>query len=108
MGRLLGTDTKAVQADRRAAVEQAARDYGCVVLLKGARTLIAAPDGRLAVNTTSNPGMATGGAGDVLDGHDRGAAGGETGRLGGGGGGRVSAWAGGGLGRRRSRAARPG
>ncbi|MGI4787233.1 MAG: NAD(P)H-hydrate dehydratase [Janthinobacterium lividum] len=68
MGRLLGTDTKAVQSDRRAAVEQAAQDYGCVVLLKGARTLIAAPDGRLAVNTTSNPGMATGGAGDVLTG----------------------------------------
>jgi hydroxyethylthiazole kinase-like uncharacterized protein yjeF len=68
MGRLLGTDTKTVQSDRRAAVEQAAQNYGCVVLLKGARTLIAAPDGRLAVNTTSNPGMATGGAGDVLTG----------------------------------------
>ena len=68
MGRLLGTDTKAVQADRRAAVELAARDYGCPVLLKGARTLIADPSGRLAVNTTSNPGMATGGAGDVLSG----------------------------------------
>lgn len=68
MGRLLGTDTKTVQADRRAAVESAARNYGCVVLLKGARTLIAAPDGRLAVNLTSNPGMATGGAGDVLTG----------------------------------------
>jgi len=68
MGRLLGTDTKSVQADRRAAVEQAASDYGCPVLLKGARTLIASPDGRLAVNTTSNPGMATGGSGDVLSG----------------------------------------
>jgi len=68
MGRLLGTDTKAVQADRRASVEEAARDYGCPVLLKGARTLIADPSGRLAVNTTSNPGMATGGSGDVLSG----------------------------------------
>ncbi len=68
MGRLLGTDTKTVQGDRRAAVEQAAQTYGCVVLLKGARTLIASPDGRLAVNMTSNPGMATGGSGDVLTG----------------------------------------
>ena len=68
MGRLLGTDTKTVQSGRREAVEQAAQRYGCVALLKGARTLIAAPDGRLAVNTTSNPGMATGGSGDVLTG----------------------------------------
>jgi len=68
MGRLLGTDTETVQADRREAVESAARTYGCVVLLKGARTLIADASGRLAVNTTSNPGMATGGAGDALTG----------------------------------------
>ena len=68
MGRLLGTDTKTVQADRRKAVEDAAQTYGCAVLLKGARTLVADPDGRLAVNTTSNPGMATGGSGDVLTG----------------------------------------
>ena len=68
MGRLLGTDTKTVQAERRTAVETAAHEYGCIVLLKGARTLIAAPDGRLAINTTSNPGMATGGAGDTLTG----------------------------------------
>ena len=68
MGRLQGTDTQTVQADRRKAVEDAARTYHCAVLLKGARTLVADPDGRLAVNTTSNPGMATGGAGDVLTG----------------------------------------
>jgi hydroxyethylthiazole kinase-like uncharacterized protein yjeF len=68
MGRLLGIGTEDVQRDRRAAVTQAAEIYGCVVLLKGARTLIADPDGRLNVNTTSNPGMATGGAGDVLTG----------------------------------------
>ena len=68
MGRLLGSDTKMVQADRRTSVETAAQNYGCMVLLKGARTLIASPDGRLAVNTTGNSGMATGGAGDVLTG----------------------------------------
>ena len=68
MGRLLGTDTDAVQSDRRAAVTQAAETYGCVALLKGARTLITSPEGLLYVNTTSNAGMATGGAGDVLTG----------------------------------------
>ncbi len=68
MGRLLGLDTKAVQADRRAAVEQAAQTFGCIVLLKGGRTLIAAPDGGVSINTTGNAGMATGGAGDVLTG----------------------------------------
>jgi NAD(P)H-hydrate epimerase len=68
MGALLGIETAAVQADRRAAVEQAVQKYGCTVLLKGARTLVASPDGRLNVNTTGNPGMATGGAGDVLTG----------------------------------------
>lgn len=68
MGRLLGLDTKAVQADRRGAVEQATERFGCVVLLKGGRTLIAAPGGTLSINTTGNAGMATGGTGDVLTG----------------------------------------
>ena len=68
MGRLLGTDTKTVQADRRGSVEGAARQFGCVVLLKGSRTLIADADGHLHVNTTGNAGMATGGAGDTLTG----------------------------------------
>lgn len=68
MGRLLGSDAKAVQADRRTAVETAVSTYGCVVLLKGSRTLIAAPDGNLYINATGNSGMATGGMGDALTG----------------------------------------
>jgi hydroxyethylthiazole kinase-like uncharacterized protein yjeF len=68
MGRLLGKTTEEVQANRRAAVDRAAACYQCIVLLKGARTLIASPEGQLYINTTSNPGMATGGAGDVLTG----------------------------------------
>ncbi len=68
MGRLLGTDTAAVQSDRRAVVERAAQEFGCVVLLKGSRTLIADPEGRLHINTTGHAGMATGGAGDTLTG----------------------------------------
>jgi ADP-dependent NAD(P)H-hydrate dehydratase / NAD(P)H-hydrate epimerase len=68
MGRLLGISTAGVQADRLKAVREAAAYFGAVVVLKGQATLVAAPDGRLAVNTTGNPGMATGGSGDVLTG----------------------------------------
>ena len=68
MGRLLGISVEAVQADRRGAVTRAAQAYGCVVLLKGARSLIASPDGVIYLNRTGNPGMATGGTGDVLTG----------------------------------------
>ncbi len=68
MGRLLGIPTAQVQADRLDAVRTCAKRYGCVVLLKGARTLIAAPDGRLSINETGNTGMSSGGMGDLLTG----------------------------------------
>ena len=55
-------------ADRQEAAAAFAQEHGCVVVLKGHRTVTAAPDGRLWVNTGGNPGMATGGSGDVLAG----------------------------------------
>jgi NAD(P)H-hydrate epimerase len=65
--RLLGLTTAAVQADRAAAARTLAERTGAVVVLKGSGTVIT--DGtRLRVNRTGNPGMATGGAGDVLTG----------------------------------------
>jgi len=54
--------------DRAAAAERFARESGCIVVLKGHRTISAFPDGALYVNTTGNPGMAKGGSGDVLSG----------------------------------------
>jgi NAD(P)H-hydrate epimerase len=57
-----------VQADRYAAVESLAESFQCVVVLKGAGTLVAAPGETTAVIAAGNPGMATGGMGDVLTG----------------------------------------
>ena len=68
MARLLGTTVDAVQADRPGAAQRCAQRFGCVAVLKGAGTLVAAPDGRLVQNTTGNPGLARGGSGDVLAG----------------------------------------
>jgi NAD(P)H-hydrate epimerase len=68
MARLLGTDTDAVAGDRIAAVRRAASLSRCVVVLKGHQSLVAEPDGHVFVNPTGNPGMASGGMGDVLTG----------------------------------------
>ncbi len=68
MGRLLGVPTAEIQADRLAAARRAAELSDAIVILKGHRTLIADPDGEVYVNPTGNPGMATGGSGDVLTG----------------------------------------
>lgn len=64
--RLLQATTRQVQADRYAAVRNLARRYGVVAVLKGSGTLIADPDGQVAVCPWGNPGMASAGMGDVL------------------------------------------
>lgn len=68
MARLTGKTVKDVQMDRLAAAIEPAAMWNVVVLLKGARTVVAAPDGAVYINLTGNPGMATGGSGDVLTG----------------------------------------
>jgi len=66
--RLLGCDTAAIQRDRYAAVRELAARYAAVVVLKGAGSLVADPMGNVAVCPWGNPGMASGGMGDVLTG----------------------------------------
>jgi len=68
MARLTGLTIAEVQANRLNTAREFAQRLGVTLVLKGARTLIAHPDGRVAVNTTGNPGMAKGGSGDVLTG----------------------------------------
>ncbi len=68
MARLLGITSEEVQRDRPAAARQAAAESGAIVVLKGHLTLIAVPSGELWVNPTGNPGLATGGTGDLLTG----------------------------------------
>jgi len=68
MARLAGKSTADIQANRLETARTFARDSGVTLVLKGSRTLIAHPDGRVAVNTSGNPGMAKGGSGDVLTG----------------------------------------
>jgi len=68
LGRLLGISSGDVQKDRIGIAAAFASKYNVILVLKGAGTVIATPDGRLFVNSTGNPGMATGGTGDVLTG----------------------------------------
>ncbi|WP_334077468.1 NAD(P)H-hydrate dehydratase [Paenibacillus sanfengchensis] len=68
MARLTGLTTAEVQRDRIGVARRFAAGHGLTLVLKGARTVVAAPDGRVFVNVTGHPGMATGGTGDCLTG----------------------------------------
>ena len=68
MARLAGLSVKEVEADRIGLARRFATENGVTLVLKGWRTLVAHPDGRIAVNTTGNPAMSKGGSGDILTG----------------------------------------
>jgi hydroxyethylthiazole kinase-like uncharacterized protein yjeF len=68
MAALAGLTSAGVQAQRLDVARTYATTHGVTVVLKGANTVIAAPDGRAFINSTGNPGMATAGTGDVLTG----------------------------------------
>ena len=68
MGRLLGISSKEVQSQRLEVAKNFAAAHGVWVVLKGAQTIVAAPDGYLSLNPTGNPVLASGGTGDVLTG----------------------------------------
>jgi NAD(P)H-hydrate epimerase len=68
MARLAGMTIKEVEADRIGLARRFATEHKLTLVLKGWRTLIAHPDGRIAVNTSGNPAMAKGGSGDILTG----------------------------------------
>jgi len=68
MARLLGSSTAAVNADRIGAAKRLAATTAAVVVLKGARSVIASPEGKIDINSSGNPGMAVPGMGDILSG----------------------------------------
>jgi hydroxyethylthiazole kinase-like uncharacterized protein yjeF len=68
MARLTGKTLEAIAADRPGAARKAAKEWGAIVVLKGARTLVAHPDGRCSEDPHEVPALATGGTGDVLSG----------------------------------------
>ncbi len=68
MARLIDSTIAEVQKDRIETARSFAKAHGCFVVLKGYQTVIASPAGRILINPTGNPGMATGGTGDILAG----------------------------------------
>ncbi len=68
MARLVGEEVQVIQADRVGWAMRMAQETKCVVVLKGARTVVAGPEGDCFVNPTGNAGMASGGMGDILTG----------------------------------------
>jgi ADP-dependent NAD(P)H-hydrate dehydratase / NAD(P)H-hydrate epimerase len=68
LSRLTGASVAQIQADRIGAARKFAAQHRAYVVLKGHRTVVAEPDGEVWINTTGNPGMATGGTGDILTG----------------------------------------
>ena len=68
MGRLAGLSIRNIQDDRAGSTVRFVEKYGSHLILKGARTLIAEPDGKIHVNPTGNPALSSGGSGDVLTG----------------------------------------
>ena len=68
MARLAGITTAEVQRERLKTARHWSSEWGVVLALKGARSIVAGPDGRAYINSTGNPGMASGGSGDVLTG----------------------------------------
>jgi hydroxyethylthiazole kinase-like uncharacterized protein yjeF len=68
LSRLAGIETAEIHMDRLSAARRCAAEWGLTVVLKGANTIVAAPDGRARLSPFANPGLATGGTGDVLAG----------------------------------------
>jgi NAD(P)H-hydrate epimerase len=68
MARLIGQSTAAVNENRVGVARAFAQEHRCYLVLKGARSVIATPEGKVSINPTGNPGMASGGMGDALAG----------------------------------------